>query len=500
MLREVSIVSMVIYEQVVALGVNPRDLLEAATLLLAVYGLLHQARSLRERKIKIAELQEETAKLQKELNDLTGHLTVKQLKLVESTMHDLNPTLCATCKDLLYLRISTSFGNAMEHLDRLGQTAELHSKTVDRGVIHDVLKRAIEKRLWKTPLESDRPESEFITQAVKAYSNLISNVDDGELRGAIRFCVESCFSESAILKREVVRRLLPKLLVESRGDNDIVQVYKRLFENSGKPLNEENKLLLVSIFGGLDVAVKVNAAPGNTAGVRDIWKLTFTAAINNVAWAWGEDGGPNIGTLWCHAIEKRLARTDNEQREFKEEKAEKEFKEEIEFLRNLISEYLIQEHAPQEAVSYRELGRILGGGIRPRIVRGTPGFRIPDRAVVPKATHIRVEIAINGTSITGKLVNFSLEETTYPPKGRGAWVTADPSEALDEIKEWRSAKVAIVYPQPGSILFEQALVSGPLRQGTNNNPFWGFRIQLGTPSPPDAILPLRQPLDDWTKR
>lgn len=430
-------------------------------------------------------------KLRKEIKELTDKKNIKSLQLVEGALVDMDLPLCAICKELLLLRVSTSLTNATKRLEALpSKVAESSGKPrVDMASIQKTLEKTIALKLWETKPTIDRPD-DFITEVIKAYSSLIPIMQTADIRRANHFCVESFFSDSPIVKREAVRLLLPKLLVSSGGDPEsvkkLIRVYREILRDFRGPGDESR--LLFSIYGGLGVAANVNVR--NTKDIEEIWELTFRAATANVVWAWGGAGGANIGTQWCNAMKSRIQRSGED---------------EIRSLGGLISRYLVKDDALAHSQSYQELGELLGNYIRPILDPGSGRYRQPTRAVVPIGENIPVEIVLktNPTgTLSARLINFSLDNSDDKLKGCGAWATAEFNEGTKnwtENMDWREANIVIKY-QGADILFSDARVKGPLLEAVANHRYFGFRIKLGKSFPEEDIWPLKWPWDNWPHR
>jgi hypothetical protein len=269
---------------------------------------------------RIAKLRRERDSLQGEIDDLQDEKHSESAKHVARILVSVNPPMCGVCKELLLLRFSTTFASATQLLVNLpgvvAQAATTHG--VDMGLVLGTLEKAAHANLWPTELDistdkdtdikSAREDAEWrriaaralITQAIEAYVWLIPNMQEAK-EIAVRFCIGCCDRGSPELKIQAARRLLPHLLVESGGDPGLVQTYRNLLATGLTGLHtEEQKMLLIAVFGGL----QVSAAVAST-NVHDIWEQAFLVATRNVEWAW-EGEGAKVGTSWCIAIENRL--------------------------------------------------------------------------------------------------------------------------------------------------------------------------------------------------
>lgn len=445
----------------------------------------------------ILRLLKERKNLKKEIKNLANLRDAKSLHLVEQILDGLQLPICAVCKETLFLRLSTTFYGALKHIKSLAKA--ITCRPADMALVLDVLENAMNLNLWQPPLENPpsaesyrpKPDDEVVTYAMDAYVGLIPHMLDGERQRAIKFCVACCdkaVNNVTVRKREAVRTLLPRLLVESGGERELTNAYKGLFEDLRSTNIEAHKTLLVAVFGGLEYAVRVKAKQENSAEVKSIWEEAFNITIENVAWAW-EGEGAKIGIIWYQTMVERLSLSDEDEREH---------------LRRVVVRYLLTKDAPLHRISYRQLAHFVGNDLRSREPKGV-GFRRINRAVVPKDLHIPVEIRIRGDAseavMRARLINFSLDDSGGKLEGHGAWATAEVNKAWPQSGDWREASVVIAMPQTKPIVFDQqAKVKGPILEGAGDNSYYGFRIQLGPASPEDSIGPLRGPWTEWPKR
>lgn len=441
---------------------------------------------IRWRNKEISKLNEEKRELEDEIHHLRDESHTEAIKLVAGTIERVNPPMCPVCKQLLLLRFTTTFFEAIKQLSvlprKISQAAA--GGRLDRLVVRETLEQIVLLRLWHPHLGNkdpviNNPEQQLIEQAIGAYAALVFHMPDEEKEKAVRFYVEDCAKGSQHLQREAARKLLPRLLVESRGHSSLIDAYRELFVNLRELRTEAEKTLLAAVFGGLQVAVEVNSR-----NVGDIWAQAFTVATQNVGWAW-EDA--KIGTSWCIAMEKRMLRSDLDERKS---------------LRSLIGSYLISPEAPSHAHSYHEIARLFYI-ISHSIEKKSTPFRVPDRAIV-KEENLPIHIAFkDGTPspvIHARLINFSLNDLDGRIKGRGAWATASLEQQWPEQNGWRDATVAVQIPGEGNAQFDHAEVWGPIPEGKGAGRYYGFRIKLGGPSTDDSILPLKSRWNEWYKR
>lgn len=448
---------------------------------------------LRRRHKENEQLREAKDRLHQEVESLINQESAESIKLVEKILLKIDPPVCAICIELLFLRVATTFSEAGKRLKAL--VDGIIARPNDMNLVLEVLEKACQLALWQPALQSPnnpdsdrpKPQEEIVVQAMKAYVRLIPHMWEGEKERAINFCVACCGKKSptlTVLRREAVRNLLPRLLVASDGDRKLIRAYKELFDDLRGLASEDHKTLLVAVFGGLEVAIKVKSKEDkdeNAPKVRNIWEEAFNVTIEkgNIDWAW-EGAGAKIGILWQYSMVERLSREPDEK----------------EFLRRIVARHLNTKEAPLKPLSYRQLGPFVG------YIRGK-GVRGLQRAVVLTDIPVEIVIAEDLSFFSAKLINFSLDDSKAPPTPGGAWAKAEYDKTWAERTETdplRSATVTISYPPENRIVFKEAAVRGPLRQGPDNDPFWGFRIELGPTSPPESIWPLMSQWDDWPKR
>jgi hypothetical protein len=455
---------------------------------LSYFGAVGTLWALYERLFTIRKLQRDKKGLEKEIAALRDEEDAESIKLVERTLLKLDLPMCAICREVLFLRLSTTFVNAIERLDSIpGAVAK--SATVPAAVmtlVLETLEKASTLGLWSKPLQnSDNrpdPERELVRHAIQGYKSLIPQMSKSARETAIRFCVESCEKGKRNLKREAAVLLLPTLLVASRGDQRLVEAYSNLLGTcrTGGTAKEQEELI-TGVFSGLPTAATVDSL---SVKIHDIWDRAFTLLTTNAPWGWEN---PNIGTWWCIAIDNRLPHSNPEERVH---------------LRSMIAHYMQTPDAPSHTLSYHQIARV-AAEIRQSIQSDASGFRLPDRAVVPMDTRIIVQITLTGSSSAAteaRLVNFSLDDADGRVLGGGAWATSSVNPQWPPVNDWRDASVIIQIPQEERrVLFEQARVQGPTEEGEGSH-YCGFRIQLGPASSEEGINPLRRRWDIWPKR
>jgi hypothetical protein len=405
--------------------------------------------------------------------------TVRRAKELLSVLHLQIGTVP---RQLLFLQLSTTFSEAVQHLDSLAHMVAQAPATqnVDISSVLDTLEQSVYLRLWHPPLEnptaSHKPERELVAQAIKAYVALIPHMSDEQKQRAIQFCAQSVDAGSWDLKIEAARTLLPRLLVASKGQESLIETYKHLLRQLRTLQNDEERRLLSAIIAGFQIATAVDSPH-----VVPIWLQAFRTAMANLNWAWEK---AHVGQIWCIAMKNRLRYSGREERET---------------LASEVRQYLTKEDAPSHSFSYVEIARLFHT-ITQSFAENPRPFRFPDRAVVPQVEKVNVQITFPGdTPIVAQLVNFSLYDSDLRVTGRGAWAEALGSARLLPVEYWREATVTVSILQERQVLFKQAKVLGPIemRRGIH---YYGFRILLGPAFPESSILPLKNRWDIWVKR
>jgi hypothetical protein len=462
------------------------------------YILRHKKREVEELKTEVDNKKREVQELKTEVDKLHDQRSVESVRLVGRKLQSVDIPVCPVCNELLQLKFAPTYLDAIERLADLPSAIEqsIIDSRIEIKLLHESLSKVLHNTLWEVKPENpvgDRcrpdPEKQVITQSVAAYRCVVAHMTEQELELAIALCVDASLKGSLDLQQELVSKLLPRLLVDSKGHSKLVQHYIKLLQIcQTDTLDQEKKTLLTALLGGMQLAVTVESEDvRQVTEVRQIWGESFDVLTRNINWAWGrESEGESGGTIWCNAIEDRLKHADLGEKEF---------------LRKLTGHYLEKDPAATtNQWAYRAIAR-LNHKIRSSIDPSIPDFRVPDRAIVPVPLPVQISFRDNSASMDAKILNFSLAESHGKTTGRGAWAISEEPSDLPLSGEWRAASVSVrVTPTEGAIVFANATVRGPIREEEGANRYYGFRIKLGPSSPESAISPLKARWDSLIKR